>query len=75
MKVADFVRISAETLKLLSNFGIRTGDFKYVGLYADYEAMATKGDKVSYIVTVLADKYGISCSSVWRMLRRFKATV
>lgn len=75
MRVADFVRISAETLKMLSKHGIRTEDFKYTGLFADYERMAGGGDKISYIVAVLAERYAVSESSVWRILRRFKATV
>lgn len=75
MIIADFVRISTETLKLLSKFGIRMGDFKYVELYTDYERMVSKGEKISYIVVVLASRYNISQSSVYRILKRFKTTV
>lgn len=57
MIIADFVRISTETLKLLSKFGIRMGDFKYVELYTDYERMVSKGEKISYIIVVLASRY------------------
>lgn len=75
MLVADFVKISSETMKLLSKFDIRTNDFRYVDMYADYEKMANRGDKISYIVTMLSDKYSVSEATVYRMLRRFKATI
>lgn len=75
MRVADFVKMSAETLKMLSKFGVRTDDYKHVELFADYEAMAADGIKTSYVVAVLAERYSLSESSVYRVLRRFRATV
>lgn len=75
MKVADLVKISSEAMKSLSKFGIRIGDFKYVGLFTDYEELAGKGNKITYIVSVLSCKYSISETTVYRVLRRFKATV
>lgn len=43
MRVADFVRISCGAMKMLSKFGIRMDDFKYVDLFLDYEAMNGNG--------------------------------
>lgn len=34
MKVADFVKINAETMKLLSRLDIKTSDFKYNDIFA-----------------------------------------
>lgn len=75
MIVADFVKISSETMKLLSKFGIKTDDFKHIGLFSDYEKMVAEGSKISYVVASLADKYSISEASVYRILRRFKTTL
>lgn len=75
MRVADFVKINTETMKLLSNFDIKTSDFKYNDLFADYERMAKRRYKVSYIVASLSEKYSVSETSIYRLLRRFKRTI
>lgn len=74
MIVADFVKISSETLKLLSKYDIKVDDYKFVDLFQEYEQMLAERNKVSYIVTVLSVKYGISETSIYRILKRFKAT-
>lgn len=74
MRVADFVRISCGTMKMLSKFGIRMDDFKYVDLFLDYEAMKGEGYKTTYIVACLSSKYSLSESSVYRVLKKFKIT-
>lgn len=74
MLVANFVKINSECMKLLSNFDVKMSDFKYVEMFSDYENMVKDGDKVSYIVAVLAERYSLSESSVYRILKRFKAT-
>lgn len=43
MKVAELVKISGESMKLLSKFDIRLEDFKFVNLYSDYEKMVIGG--------------------------------
>lgn len=75
MKVADLVKLSSETLKSLSEFGIRIDDYKYLSLFSDYEEMVRNGNKISYAVTYLSEKYSISEATVYRVLRRFKATI
>lgn len=75
MKVAELVKISEEILKLLSKHAIRTDDYKYVDLFNDYLKMKEKGDKTSYVVAVLSEKYKIGEASVYRLLRRFRETI
>lgn len=75
MKVADFVKLCGEILKLLSKYDIKVSDYQYTNLFSEYSSMSEKGYKVSYIVTVLSEKYGISEASVYRILRRFKRAV
>lgn len=75
MKAVDFIKISKETMKLLSDYDIRMGDFKYINLYSDYEDIVSQGGKVSYAVAVLAGKYDISEASIYRILRRFRRTI
>lgn len=75
MKVADFVNLFGEILKLLSKLDIKVSDYQYTNLFSDYASMTERGYKVSYIVAVLAGKYEISEASVYRILRRFKKAV
>lgn len=75
MKVADFVKISRATMILLSKYGIKIDDYRFVDLYSDFCNMVSQGDKVSYAVAIVAKKYSISETSVYRILRRFKATI
>ena len=42
-------------------------------LYDEYKKMLANGDKVSYIIATLADKYEVSERKVYDLIRRFKA--
>ena len=52
--------------------GIRMDDVQYIDLFNEYLALVTQGEKVSYIVATLADKYTISERKVYDLIRRFK---
>lgn len=75
MRVADLVKISLPTMEMLSKHDIKMSDCKYVNLYADYEELVGNGSKISYVVAVLAEKYNMSETSVYRLLRKFKRTI
>ena len=47
----------------------RTG----VDLYTDYTILLRRGEKVSYIVAVLSDKYAVSERKVYRLIKHFKS--
>ena len=51
--------------------GVRLDDVRYVDLYADYTSMRRDECKVSYIVAVLAERYGVSERKVYSVLKRF----
>lgn len=75
MKVVDLVKISSEAMKSLSKFGVHIDDFKYIDLFSDYEKLANDGNKITYIVSVLSYRYNVSEATVYRVLKRFKATI
>lgn len=75
MKVADLLKISSESMKVLSKFDIRIDDYKYLDLFSDYEAMAAGGYKTTCAVIILAERYSISEATVYRVIRKLKATV
>ena len=60
MKVFELINFSRELLMKLRAAGVRLDDVRYVDLYADYTSMRRDECKVSYIVAVLAERYGVS---------------
>lgn len=75
MRIADFIRLHKEIMNLLSNYDVKMEDFKYIEMFEDYDSMVREGNKISYIVSYLSDKYRISEASVYRVLKRFKVTI
>ena len=50
----DILYFNRELIKRLQDAGIKPGDCRYIELYEDYRHMIEEGDKVTYIVAVLA---------------------
>jgi len=73
MKIIEIVKINRELLKNLHTAGVRIEDAKYIDLYADYRRMLANGDKVSYIVTVLSNKYAVSERKVYGLIKHFQS--
>lgn len=71
MKVFELVALNRELLERMCAAGVRMEDVRYVGLYMDYVRMKGAGGKVSYIVAVLAERYGVSERKVYSILKRF----
>ena len=45
----------------------------YIELYNDYNRLLAEGEKVSYIVAVLAERYAVSERKVYALLKRLRA--
>lgn len=73
MKIIEIVKINRELLKNLHAAGVRMEDTGYINLYADYHKLKENGEKVSYIVAVLADRYDISERTVYNLIKRFSS--
>ena len=73
MKVFELINFNRELLKRLQEAGIRLDDARYVDLYSDYLTMHRNGDKVSYIVAALSEKYAMSERKVYGLLKRFQS--
>lgn len=71
MKAIEILKIGLEMLKVMSEFGLRTGDYKHIRMYEEYVDMRRKGEKVDYILSFLSNKYHISESTIKRVIRRF----
>lgn len=72
MTIFEVLKFNREILEKLRRIGIRLDDTRYIDLFVDFNNMVGSGDKVSYAVAVLADRYGISERKVYSLLRHFR---
>ena len=75
MKVVELVKISKDALKMMSNCGIKTGDWKHLEMFDEYLDMRKNCEKFRYIMAYLAEKYKISESTVKRIVKRLSEEV
>ena len=73
MKLIEILNFNKELLKKFQTAGIRMDDVQYIDLYNEYWILVAQGEKVSYIVATLADKYAISERKVYDLIKRFKS--
>jgi hypothetical protein len=73
MKIIEVLKFNRELIKNLRRAGIRLEDADYVELYNDYANMRSKGEKVSYIVVVLSQRYHVCERKVYDLIKRFRA--
>lgn len=73
MKVFELINFNRELLKKLQKAGTRLDDAQYIDLYSDYVDMYKRGEKVSYIVAALSEKYAVSERKVYSLLKRFQS--
>lgn len=69
MTIYEILSFNKELLHRLSDVGIKTGDYKYVDLFRDFTKMIREGNKTTYAVAVLSDKYRISERKVYDVIR------
>ncbi len=73
MKIIELLKFNRELVSRLKMAGVRLEDTEYIELYNDYEEMLARGEKVSYIVAALADRYGICERKVYMLIKRFQS--
>ena len=57
-------------LKRLHECGIRIDDYRYIPMLSEYEDMTLSGEKKTYIVAYLSDKYGLCERKVYKVISR-----
>lgn len=75
MKVIEILKLNKGMLKTCRKVGIRMEDVQYIELYNDYNRLLDEGEKVSYIVAVLAERYNVCEERYTRSSNGCKATV
>ena len=73
MKIIEILNFNKELLNRVHDAGIRLDDYRYIDLYNEYQTMRKQGEKVTYIVAILSDKYGISERKVYNLVKRLNS--
>ena len=73
MKIIEILKFNRGLIKRLKMAGIRLEDEEFVDLYTDYIALLDHGEKVSYVIAYLSDKYGASERKVYDLIKRFRS--
>lgn len=72
MKNYEILSLFRGTLERLHGFGIRFDDYRWVDLYRDYRQMRKDGDKKTYIVLRLSQKYNICERKVYEVIKKME---
>lgn len=75
MLAIDLIKIGCELLKKISECDVKASDYRYIKMYEEYVEMVRAGHKKEYVYCVLSERYHISESTVFRLIRRFKREV
>lgn len=70
MRVVEILELSSPTLKALHRIGISVGDCKYIEMYDEFEKMKREGNKTTYAVAVLSEKYGICERKIYKIINK-----
>lgn len=73
MTIIELLKFNLELLKKLKGAGIRLEDADFVDMYSEYSCMMERGEKVSYAVAILSEKYSVSERKVYALLKHFKS--
>lgn len=71
MTLFEILYFNRELIKRLQNVGFKHDDCRYIELYNDYERMRADGDKVTYIVSCLSERYKVSERKIYSIVKRF----
>lgn len=70
MTIYEALKISGCMIEQIERAGAKPSDYKYVRLFEEYRSARESGEKVSYIVAVLAKRYSVSERSVYEIVKR-----
>lgn len=71
MTLFEALKFNRGPLEMLIRLGIKQDDVRYINLYSEYETMKAQGEKTTYTVAFLAQKYSVSERKVYDIIKRF----
>lgn len=72
MTLFEILNFNRELLKRLISVGFKPDDCRYLELYRDYVLMREQGDKVTYIVSVLSERYSVSERKIYNIIKHME---
>lgn len=73
MKIIEILKFNRELIKRFKMAGVRLEDEEFIDLYTDYIALLEHGEKVSYAIAYLSDKYNVSERKVYGLIKCFQS--
>ena len=73
MKVVEILKLGRIWLEMLQESCIKVEDVRFIAMYDEFCALVGDGNKKSYAVTFLSEKYGISERQVYYILKRLSS--
>ena len=71
MTLFEALKFNRKPLEILISLGGKRDDLRYIDLYSEYENMKVHGEKTTYAVAFLAQKYSVSERKVYDIIKRF----
>lgn len=71
MTLYEILAINKEMITRLQEYGAKPDDCRYIDLYRDYLQLRDDGEKVTYIVSLLSERYHVSERKVYSLVKRF----
>lgn len=66
------VKFNEQALKSMSDIGIKTSDTRYIPMFEAFMNMRRMRMKAGAVLQILSEDYGVSVSTVKRIIRRFR---
>lgn len=71
----ELLRLNQSLLRTLVENNISPTDVQKMEIYENFCEMTTKGHKVTYVVTHLAEIYGMKERAIYTLIKRFRAQI
>ncbi len=68
----EALKLFGGVIDRLERAGARASDYKYLRMFEEYAEAVERGEKVSYVVAILADRYNVSERTVYDVVKRLQ---
>lgn len=75
MTVYEFLKVNETFIQYVIKYLPSVQLLGYLELYQEYLDLKKQGEKVSYIVAILADKYKVTERMIYKVVKQFKQRV
>lgn len=72
MKKVELLKLLREGLKMLSKCEVMRDDYRYIGMYEEFQNMRRAGLKYREVVRLLAEEYHLGRATVERVIKRLE---